>query len=100
MGQSIGGNWQVKKLKIISFGLKNNHANICFKKLLKFKSDYLLTINVNSIKKVFIINKELKPYIYNTPELYNKSKKVSDFYYEIPLKKEDKLLVYRISFEL
>ena len=54
-----------KKLKIISFGLKNKHANICFKKLLKFKSDYLLTINVNSIKKVFIINKELKPYIYN-----------------------------------
>ena len=33
-----------------------------------------------------------KPYIYDKPELYNKSKKVSDFYYEIPLKKEDNLL--------
>ena len=41
-----------------------------------------------------------KPYIYNKPELYNKSKKVSDFYYEIPLEKEGKILVYRISFNL
>ena len=42
----------------------------------------------------------LKPYIYDKPELYNKSKKVSDFYYEIPLEKEGKILVYRISFNL
>ena len=41
-----------------------------------------------------------KPYIYDKPELYNKSKKVSDFYYEIPLKKEKDLLIYRISFNL
>ena len=42
----------------------------------------------------------LKPYIYDKPELYNKSKSVNDFYYEIPLEKEGKLLVYRISFNL
>ena len=42
----------------------------------------------------------LKPYIYDKPELYNKSKKVSDFYYEVPLEKEGKILVYRISFNL
>ena len=42
----------------------------------------------------------LKPYIYDKPELYNKSKKVSDFYYEIPLEKEGEILVYRIGFEL
>ena len=42
----------------------------------------------------------LKPYIYNIPELYNKSKSVNDFYYEIPLEKEGKILVYRISFNL
>lgn len=42
----------------------------------------------------------LKPYIYNSPELYNKSKSVNDFYYEIPLEKEGKILVYRISFNL
>ena len=42
----------------------------------------------------------LKPYIYDKPELYNKSKKVSDFYYEIPLEKEGKILIYRIGFEL
>ena len=42
----------------------------------------------------------LKPYIYDKPELYNKSKSVNDFYYEIPLEKEGKILVYRISFNL
>ena len=41
-----------------------------------------------------------KPYIYNSPELYNKSKSVNDFYYEIPLEKEGTILVYRISFNL
>ena len=45
-------------------------------------------------------NYVMKPYIYNNPELYNKSKKISDFYYEIPLKKDEILLVYRISFEI
>jgi hypothetical protein len=42
----------------------------------------------------------MKPYIYNNPVLYNKSKKISDFYYEIPLEKEGTILVYRISFNL
>jgi hypothetical protein len=42
----------------------------------------------------------LKPYIYDKPDLYNKSKKVSDFYYEITLEKEGGLLIYRIGFEL
>ena len=45
-------------------------------------------------------NYVLKPYIYNSPELYNKSKSVNDFYYEIPLEKNNQLLVYRISFNL
>ena len=45
-------------------------------------------------------NYVLKPYIYNNPELYNKSKSVNDFYYEIPLEKNNQLLVYRISFNL
>ena len=34
------------------------------------------------------------------PELYNKSKKVSDFYYEIPVNLEKEFFVYRIAFEL
>ena len=42
----------------------------------------------------------LKPYIYDKPELYNKSKKVSDFYYEIPINLEKEILIYRISFNL
>ena len=45
-------------------------------------------------------NYVLKPYIYNNPELYNKSKSVNDFYYEIPLEKNNQVLVYRISFNL
>ena len=45
-------------------------------------------------------NYVMKPYIYNNPVLYNKSKKVSDFYYEIPLEKGGEILVYRIGFEL
>ena len=40
----------------------------------------------------------MKPYIYDKPELYNKSKNVSDFYYEIPIQLEKELLIYRISF--
>lgn len=45
-------------------------------------------------------NYVFKPYIYNSPELYNKSKSVDDFYYEISFEKVDQLLVYRISFNL
>ena len=45
-------------------------------------------------------NYVFKPYIYNSPELYNKSKSVNDFYYEISFEKVDQLLVYRISFNL
>ena len=44
-------------------------------------------------------NYVMKPYIYDKPELYLKSKKVSDFYYEIPLKKEGEVFIYRIGFE-
>ena len=43
-------------------------------------------------------NYVFKPYIYDKPELYNKSKNVSDFYYEIPIQLEKELLIYRISF--
>ena len=45
-------------------------------------------------------NYVMKPYIYDNPALYNKSKKVSDFYYEIPVKLEKEMFVYRIAFEL
>ena len=45
-------------------------------------------------------NYVFKPYIYNNPELYNKSKKVRDFYYEIPINLEKEILIYRISFNL
>ena len=45
-------------------------------------------------------NYVFKPYIYSKPELYNKSESVNDFYYEIPLEKDNSMLIYRISFNL
>ena len=45
-------------------------------------------------------NYVLKPYIYDKPELYNKSKSVSEFYYEIPVTLDKEIFVYRIGFRL
>jgi len=45
-------------------------------------------------------NYVLKPYIYDKPELYNKSKSVDEFFYEIPVTLEKELFIYRIGFRL
>mgnify|MGYP001332011337 FL=1 len=68
--------------------------------ILKMK-EYFESFGVELIFNMYNqTNYVLKPYIYNSPELYNKSKSVNDFYYEIPLEKNNQLLVYRISFNL
>ena len=68
--------------------------------ILKMK-EYFESFGVELIFNMYDqTNYVLKPYIYNNPELYNKSKSVNDFYYEIPLEKNNQLLVYRISFNL
>ena len=68
--------------------------------ILKMK-EYFESFGVELIFNMYDqTNYVLKPYIYNSPELYNKSKSVNDFYYEIPLEKNNQLLVYRISFNL
>ena len=68
--------------------------------ILKMK-EYFESFGVELIFNMYDqTNYVLKPYIYNNPELYNKSKSVNDFYYEITLEKNNKILVYRISFNL
>ena len=68
--------------------------------ILKMK-EYFESFGVELIFNMYDqTNYVLKPYIYNNPELYNKSKSVNDFYYEIPLEKNNQMLVYRISFNL
>jgi len=68
--------------------------------ILKMK-EYFESFGVELIFNMYDqTNYILKPYIYNSPELYNKSKYVNDFFYEIPLEKNNQMLVYRISFNL
>tara|TARA_Y100000287_G_scaffold178257_1_gene170733 strand:+ start:34 stop:480 length:447 start_codon:yes stop_codon:yes gene_type:complete len=75
-------------------------ASLEIDSILKMK-EYFESFGVELIFNMYDqTNYVLKPYIYNSPELYNKSKSVNDFYYEIPLEKNNKMLVYRISFNL
>ena len=75
-------------------------ASLEIDSILKMK-EYFESFGVELIFNMYDqTNYVLKPYIYNSPELYNKSKSVDEFYYEIPLEKGNQLLVYRISFNL
>ena len=75
-------------------------ASLDMDSIIKMK-EYFDSFGVELIFNMYNKNNYvLKPYIYINPELYNKSKNVSDFYYEIPLEKNRELLVYRIGFEL
>lgn len=79
---------------------KINITSLEIDSILKMK-EYFESFGVELIFNMYDqTNYVLKPYIYNNPELYNKSKSVNDFYYEIPLEKNNKMLVYRISFNL
>ena len=54
-----------KNLKVISFGINNNLSNI---KLLKIKKNLFkvkLLVGINTVKKTFVINKDLEPYLIN-----------------------------------
>ena len=68
--------------------------------ILKMKK-YFESFGAELIFNMYNLNNYVfKPYIYSKPELYNKSESVNDFYYEIPLEKDNNMLVYRISFNL
>ena len=96
-------------LQIFTDGMKylysdnNNKVDIAsleINSILKMK-EYFESFGVELIFNMYDqTNYVLKPYIYNNPELYNKSKSVNDFYYEITLEKNNQILVYRISFNL
>ena len=53
-----------KKIKIITFGIKNK-ANINLVKIIKKKSKYILVLKINNKEKVFLIKENLRSYIYN-----------------------------------
>ena len=75
-------------------------ASLEIDSILKMK-EYFESFGIELIFNMYDKNNYvMKPYIYNNPELYNKSKSVNDFYYEIPLEKDKNMLIYRISFNL
>ena len=96
-------------LQIFSDGMKHlyggddgkvNIADLEIDSIIKMK-EYFDSFGVELIFNMYNLkNFVYKPYIYDKPELYNKSKSVNDFYYQIPLEKESTILVYRISFNL
>jgi hypothetical protein len=96
-------------LQIFTDGMKYLYSNddgkvdisqLEIESILKMK-EYFLSFGVELIFNMYNQHDYvLKPYIYNSPELYNKSKSVNEFYYEIPLEKDNNILVYRISFNL
>ena len=75
-------------------------ASLEINSIIKMK-EYFSSFGVELIFNMYNLkNFVFKPYIYDDPVLYNKSEKVSDFYYEIPVDLEKELFIYRISFEI
>ena len=75
-------------------------ATLEINSIIKMK-DYFSSFGVELIFNMYNQkNYVLKPYIYDKPDLYNKSKKISDFHYEIPVELEKELFIYRIGFDL
>ncbi len=54
-----------KKLKVISFGIKNNKANIKFINIKKVRRNFIISIKLNNLKKMFIISNNYTNNIYN-----------------------------------
>ena len=75
-------------------------ASLEIDSIIKMK-DYFTSFGVELIFDIYNQqNYIIKPYIYNSPELYNKSKSIDEFYYEIPVTLEKELFIYRIGFRL
>ena len=54
-----------KKIKVLSFGIKNQNADIKLNKIIKTKNKYNIYIKINKIKKNFIIPNNFQNHIYN-----------------------------------
>jgi hypothetical protein len=76
-------------------------ASLELDSIIKMKG-YFDSFGVELIFNMYNLNNFVyKPYIYDKPELYNKSKSVSEFYYQIPIeRKEKELFIYRIEFNI
>ena len=55
-----------RKLKVISFGIRNNKANIKFINIKKTSRNFIISIKLNNFKKSFIISNNYTNNIYNT----------------------------------
>ena len=96
-------------LQIFTDGMKHLYAgddtkidiaSLEINSIIKMK-DYFSSFGVELIFNMYNQkNYVLKPYIYDKPELYNKSKSVEEFFYQIPIEKGKEQFIYRIGFEL
>ena len=78
---------------------KVNVSKLEIKSIIKMK-EYFESFGIELIFNMYNRkNYVFKPYIYDKPELYNKSKSVKEFYYEIPVNIENNNFIYRISFD-
>ena len=54
-----------KKIKVLSFGITNQCADIKLHNIIKSKKKYKICIKLNNIKKNFLISNDFQNYIYN-----------------------------------
>jgi murE/murF fusion protein len=54
-----------KKIKVLSFGINNQYADIKLHNIIKSKKKYKICIKINKIKKDFIVSNDFQNYIYN-----------------------------------
>ena len=54
-----------RKLKVISFGIENNKANIKFINIKKVKRNFIIRIKLNNLEKTFIVSNNYTNNIYN-----------------------------------
>lgn len=63
--------------------------------------EYFLSFNVDLQFSMFLEKDYIfKPYIYGNPVLEQKYTKISDYFYQVLIEKDNQMWYYRISFEL
>ena len=54
-----------KRIKVVSFGIKSQNADIKLESVIKFKQKFKIYIKINKLKKNFVISNDFQNYIYN-----------------------------------
>ena len=94
-------------LQILVDGLKflygkDNKVDICdlsIDNILLIK-EYFKSFNIELLFNMFTKeNYVFKPYVYGNKVLENKTNKISEYYYEVQVNKENNIMYYRISFD-